>query len=52
MKYIQARLTEQEKIRAKKIALDLHMEDREFARQAIIEKCDREEQRKKDDRNT
>ena len=46
MKFIQARLTTEEKIRAKKVALDLQIEDREFARIAILEKCDREEAKK------
>jgi hypothetical protein len=46
MKFIQAWLTVEEKIRAKKVALDLRLEDREFARQAILEKCDREEAKK------
>jgi hypothetical protein len=45
-KYIQARMTETEKIRAQKVALDLRIDDREFARLAILEKCDREESKK------
>jgi hypothetical protein len=50
-KYIQARMSETEKIRAQKVALDLRLEDREFARLAILEKCDREETKRSEDTN-
>ena len=50
-KYMQARLTEEEKIRAKQIALALRLEDREFVRIAILEKCKRFERSVEDDNN-